>query len=193
MLNTVGPQMVGATDLKSVSGQGFGQRTLAKDFKSSNSESSFGKTLEKASQGPPKENKSKEEVSEFSQGNTKAHDDPENLRNADSSEMKTKDRSESPPKLEARSEDNRAEQKVAKPDGISKRKTASRQQAIKEFMDSFESEFQIPPTRLVEAMAQLDDSQLKESPEKTADAVIEQLGLDETQANKARAMYASLL
>ncbi len=60
-------------------------------------------------------------------------------------------------------------------------------------MDSFESEFEIPPTRIVEAMAQLDESQLAKSPEATADAVIDQLGLSDADADKASAMYAALL
>lgn len=60
-------------------------------------------------------------------------------------------------------------------------------------MDSFESEFEIPPTRLVEAMAQLKDSQLKMAPEDTAEAVISQLDLPPEDAEKAQAMYASLL
>ncbi|KYG66199.1 flagellar hook-length control protein [Bdellovibrio bacteriovorus] len=73
------------------------------------------------------------------------------------------------------------------------KKTTGRQQAIQDFMDSFESEFEIPPTRLVEAMAQLKDSQLKMAPEDTAEAVISQLDLPAEDAEKAQAMYASLL
>ncbi|WP_235046173.1 flagellar hook-length control protein FliK [Bdellovibrio bacteriovorus] len=60
-------------------------------------------------------------------------------------------------------------------------------------MDSFESEFEISPTRLVEAMSQLDDTQLVQSPEETAQAVISQLGLSDEDADKAQAMYAGLL
>ncbi len=83
--------------------------------------------------------------------------------------------------------------KAAKPEDRESKRTGDRQQAIQEFMDSFESEFKIPPTRLVEAMATLDDSELTKSPEATVDAVVDQLGLDSDQEDKARAMYAGLL
>lgn len=73
------------------------------------------------------------------------------------------------------------------------KKASTRQQAIQEFMDSFESEFEIPPTRLVEAMANLDDAELTKSPEDTVNAVIDQLDLDDSQAEQARTMYAALL
>lgn len=73
------------------------------------------------------------------------------------------------------------------------KKASTRQIAIQEFMDSFESEFEIPPTRLVEAMANLDDAELTKSPEDTVNAVIDQLNLDESQTEKARTMYAALL
>jgi len=112
-----------------------------------------------------------------------------------------KEMKESPPKEAKKDESPRTEaneakqtEKVAKPDGkITKKATTVRQKAIQEFMDSFESEFKIPPTRLVEAMAQLDESQLAQSPDTTADAVIDQLNLSDDDADKARAMYAALL
>lgn len=84
----------------------------------------------------------------------------------------------------------KTEQAVSRPTG---KKATVRQQAIQEFMDSFESEFQISPTRLVEAMAQLTDSQLEQSPESTADAVVSQLGLSEPDSEKANSMYTALL
>ena len=174
MLNTVGPQMVGATDLKSMSSA----KTFEKDFKGSGAESSFGKTLQDKLNNNPVSPK-----------------DPKELKDSPRQEAKAKDREDNDDsEQKPTTEDNgKTEQKVAKPDGNVKKKSANRQQAIKEFMDSFESEFEIPPTRLVEAMAKLDDSQLKESPEKTADAVVKNLGLDDAQADKARAMYASML
>ncbi|MFM6929862.1 MAG: flagellar hook-length control protein FliK [Bdellovibrio sp.] len=107
------------------------------------------------------------------------------------SPKETKESSKQEAKTQAPDE-RKAERKVDTTDGKVK-KAATRQKAIKEFMDSFESEFDIPPTRLVEAMAQLDDSQLTQSPEVTAQAVIEKLDLDDVDAEKAQAMYASLL
>lgn len=139
-------------------------KALEKDFKGSGSDSTFGKALQdKISLSSPKETK------ESSKQEARAKD------SGDSKERKD---------VKALSVDTT--------DGKVK-KAATRQKAIKEFMDSFESEFDIPPTRLVEAMAELDDSQLKQSPEVTAQAVIEKLDLDDADAEKAQAMYASLL
>lgn len=138
-------------------------RKLDKNFKSPDSESGFEKELDQKLSAKPRQ-----------------------------------ETAESPPK-EMRSEkekpqpDGKAEQKVAKTEGKIEKKATVRQKAIQEFMDSFESEFEISPTRLVEAMAQLDDSELLKSPEATAEAVIAELGLDESQEQKAQAMYVSLL
>ena len=71
--------------------------------------------------------------------------------------------------------------------------SGQRQQAILKFMDSFESEFGVPPTRIVEAMANLDNAQQAESPEETADQVIGQLDLDGQDSDQAKAMYMSLI
>lgn len=74
-----------------------------------------------------------------------------------------------------------------------KRATGAREQAIREFMDSFESEFRIPPTRIVEAMASIEPQKLDESPEETAAEVIDRLDLDPEDREQAMAMYAGLL
>lgn len=142
------------------------ERSGEKDFKGSGSESSFGKALEeKMSSKSPKE-----------------------VKESPQKEMRQKD-NDKPQNQEAKDKGT----EVAKPDGKIEKKATNRQQAIQEFMDSFESEFEIPPTRLVEAMAQLDDQQLTQSPEVTADAVVDQLNLSDEDADKARAMYAALL
>lgn len=75
---------------------------------------------------------------------------------------------------------------------VSKPKT-EREKAILEFMDSFESEFRIPPQEMVAAMAKLSQGQLTQSPEETADGVISKLKLDEDQENAAKGMYVGLL
>ncbi|WP_413575960.1 flagellar hook-length control protein FliK [Bdellovibrio sp. HCB290] len=168
MLNIVGPPMVGATELKSQASD----KLQEKDFKSSGADSGFGKALQdKISLRSPKETK------ESAKQETRAKDSND---------------SKEPKEEKAPANESKPERKVSTNDGKEKR-AANRQQAIKEFMDSFESEFEIPPTRLVEAMAELDDSQLKQSPEVTAQAVIDQLDLDDDQAEQATAMYASLL
>ncbi|MCB0369486.1 MAG: flagellar hook-length control protein FliK [Bdellovibrionales bacterium] len=64
---------------------------------------------------------------------------------------------------------------------------------IKKFMDSFESEFNVPPARLVEAMSQLSPTQLKESAEKTADSVIGELNLDPQEESKAKQQYLGMI
>lgn len=76
---------------------------------------------------------------------------------------------------------------------VNKRASTGREKAIEDFMDSFESEFKISPTRIVEAMAQLSDVELLQEPEITAEAVIDQLHLSEDESAKAQAMYSSLL
>ncbi len=139
-------------------------RTAEKGFKGSDSDSSFGKALEDRVSKSPKE-----------------------MKESMPKEMRAKE--EKPDSSEVR----KTETVVVKPEGKITKKATVRQQAIQEFMDSFESEFEISPTRLVEAMAQLDENQLAQSPEVTADAVIDQLGLDDADADKARAMYAALL
>lgn len=137
-----------------------------KDFKGTGSGSSFGKALE-------------EKITSK---------DPKEMKEPSQREMKAKN--EKPEKTEAK---KGKEPEVSQNDGKAERKGTVRQQKIKEFMDSFESEFEISPTRLVEAMSQLDDTQLVQSPEETAEAVISQLGLSDEEADKAQAMYAGLL
>ena len=138
---------------------------VGKDFKGSGSQENFGKTLEDRFSKTPKETR------DFSKAETKPLSDDKKKEVAEAA-------AESPKKM--------------KPGDVGK-KTSQRQQAIKEFMDSIESEFQIPPTRLVEAMAELDDQQLAQSPEETAESFIAQLGLSKEDSDKAQALYAGLL
>lgn len=139
-------------------------KATEKGFKGSGSDSAFGKALE-------------DKIS------SKAL--PKDTKESAQKEMRQKER----PQPDAK----KTEKEVVKPDGKVAKKATVRQQAIQEFMDSFESEFNISPTRLVEAMAQLDNNQLVQSPEVTAQAVIDQLDLPDAEADKAAAMYASLL
>lgn len=142
------------------------ERSVDKDFKSSREDSFFGKTLEDKMSSKSQKEKVKESPTR-------------DLR------QKGKEKEEVPPDSKLKTE-----QVVSKP---SNKKATVRQQAIQEFMDSFESEFEISPTRLVEAMAQLDENQLAQSPESTATAVIDQLGLNDADEDRARAMYSALL
>lgn len=74
-----------------------------------------------------------------------------------------------------------------------KQKVSARQSAMLQFMDSMESEFGIPPQKLVEAMANLPQEKLLSEPEESAQQVIEQLDLPPGQAEQAMAMYSGLL
>lgn len=92
--------------------------------------------------------------------------------------------------------DDKAEKVTATRDnGVQKKSKGNgqRENAILNFMDSFESEFGVPPTKIVEAMAKLKASDQAESPEATADQVIGQLNLDDQQEDQAKAMYMGLL
>lgn len=83
-------------------------------------------------------------------------------------------------------------QAVQAPPGQERAKGA-RETAIKEFMDSFESEFEIPPTRIVEAMASIEPQKMIEAPEESVPEVIDKLDLPKEDREKAMAMYAGLI
>ncbi|MFP5520360.1 MAG: flagellar hook-length control protein FliK [Bdellovibrionia bacterium] len=69
----------------------------------------------------------------------------------------------------------------------------TREQAIEEFMDSFESELGIPATRLVAAIAELSPSEKGAPPEITAEKVVKGMHLSPEDEQKAQALYANLL
>lgn len=96
---------------------------------------------------------------------------------------------ESPPEVINETE---AKVKVKKDFKVTDKK-GSKEEIIKKFMDSFESEFQVPPTRLVEAMAQLTPEQLSDSAESTAELFIGQLNLDPNVQPKAKKQYLELV
>ncbi len=83
--------------------------------------------------------------------------------------------------------------RVKKETPLEKKASLARQKAIEKFMDSFESEFGIAPTRLVEAMATLPAEELNSNPEQTVDSVLAQLDLSEEQEDQAKQMYLTLL
>ena len=175
--SVVNQQMLGATDLRSPT-----EYSVEKDLRSSREDSSFEKTLEDkiSSQSLKKETR------ESSPQEPKVAKDSKETR-------ESKDAKDSTDSGDTKKPTERAQKKeltVRKP---TEKAAQNRKQAIKEFMDSFESEFQIPPTRLVEAMAQLSDKEIVQAPEETVDSVVSQLGLDDSQTDKAAAMYAGLL
>lgn len=95
-----------------------------------------------------------------------------------------KEREGSPPR--------RLEPEAAERPGT-KRAEGAREKAIRKFMDSFESEFGIPPTRIVEAMASIEPQKMNELPEATVEDVIGRLDLEPEEREHAMAMYAGLL
>ena len=78
--------------------------------------------------------------------------------------------------------------------GATKKKAPGvRENAMLEFMDSMESEFGIPPQKIVEAMANLPKDQQLQSPEETAAQVIDALELPPEAAERAYSLYAGML
>lgn len=73
-----------------------------------------------------------------------------------------------------------------------KKNLNQREKVIQKFMDSIESEFGIPPQRVVEAMAKLEDQELKLPPEQTAEKMISDLDLAPEQSEKMLGMYLSM-
>ncbi len=69
----------------------------------------------------------------------------------------------------------------------------NREQVMLEFMDSMESEFGIPPQRMVEAMTKIPKSEQLSSPEDSASQVIAQLNLNDDDSQKAMALYMGML
>lgn len=76
---------------------------------------------------------------------------------------------------------------------VPEQEPAQRQTAILKFMDSMESEFGVPPEKIVEAMANLEQNDQLKSPEETALQVIDKLELEEGDRERALALYLGLL
>jgi flagellar hook-length control protein FliK len=80
-----------------------------------------------------------------------------------------------------------------KPGKKSESSSPDREQVMLEFMDSMESEFGIPPQRMVAAMTSISDSDQLSSPEDSASQVIAQLELPKDQEERALALYVGML
>jgi flagellar hook-length control protein FliK len=83
-----------------------------------------------------------------------------------------------------------APQSAGKTSGI---KSSRQVQVMQEFMDSMESEFGIPPTRIVEAMTDLEPEELIEPAEDSASQFIKKLDLPPEDASRAQAQYVAML
>jgi flagellar hook-length control protein FliK len=174
LLNSiVGPAVKGVADFGSSS----------KDKKGTGSDS-FGKVLEE-------KNFSKAPKDKESVGANKAADSPkpvQDIKQPRESEPKKPE----PERATAKESVKESSKETDGPDKNVKGKS-QREQAILKFMDSFESEFGVPPTRIVEAMATLKQDEQVQSPEETADQVIDQLGLKDDEKDPAKGMYIGLL
>lgn len=178
----VGPPNVGVADFKS--------QDKFREAKGNGSDS-FGSVLgEKES---PKYNRNKDEVAPESANSSRTNPSrsalPERVNKTESKESAPEDRDRS------ESEDSSVPAAAQTNEGIVQQQKGGhqRQQAILKFMDSFESEFGVPPTKMVEAMAKLKPSEQRESPEDTVNQVIGKLDLDDEQKDRAKAMYSGLL
>ncbi len=143
-------------------------------------------------QGPPSWNSSKPDKAE---GSKESFDKTlaEKVSSKDDTKVSDRKVSSKDDKKEEIREKKPEQKEASSQDPLKKRAAVLRQKAIAGFMDSFESEFDVPPTRIVEAMAQLPTDDLEKNPEETADSVLAQLDLTEEQESKAKEMYLSLV
>ena len=143
-------------------------------------------------QGPPSRNSSKPDKVE---GSKESFDKAlaEKVSSKDDTKVSDRKVSSKDEKKEEIQEKKPEQKEASSQDPLKKRAAVLRQKAIAGFMDSFESEFNVPPTRIVEAMAQLPTDDLEKNPEETADSVLAQLDLTEEQEKQAKEMYLSLV
>lgn len=73
------------------------------------------------------------------------------------------------------------------------KKPQTKQERLKKFMDSLESEFQIPPTRIVEAFNQLSPQELSLPADQSIDRVVNKLELEGVPAERVKVLYSDLI
>jgi flagellar hook-length control protein FliK len=73
------------------------------------------------------------------------------------------------------------------------KKQATKEERLKRFMDSLESEFQIPPTRIVEAFSELTPEELSLPADQSINRVVENLNLSEEAGAEVKDLYGSLV
>lgn len=72
-------------------------------------------------------------------------------------------------------------------------KKQTKEERLKKFMDSLESEFQIPPTRIVEVFSQLTPQELSLPAEQSIDRVVNKLELEGESTDKVKILYGDLI
>lgn len=176
----VGPPLKGVADFKSSENP---QQDLTKDAKRAGSDS-FGEVLQTKAAPKVKEREEMKPTRADSPRNLQEKAPPDRTERADRGDKRSSESDDKAEKVTA-TKRNGAETKT--------KASSQRENAILNFMDSFESEFGVPPTRIVEAMANLNPNDQTDAPEATADQVIGQLGLDDQQEDQAKEMYIGLL
>lgn len=94
---------------------------------------------------------------------------------------------------ETRAEETRPRKTETQEPVKNRRKSAERETAMLNFMDSMESEFGVTPVRMLEALAVLDHEDLARTPEESASAVIDNLELAPEDEPEAMQLYMSFI
>jgi flagellar hook-length control protein FliK len=102
---------------------------------------------------------------------------------------------EKPQNAERKDTSEKKDSEVKAESGESKltKKADTKEERLKKFMDSLESEFQIPPTRIVEAFSELSLEELSLPADQSIDRVVGKLNLDEESMTKVKDLYGSLV
>lgn len=189
MLQGIASPLVGAASVKSERPEKGFLKPEAQESARSSFQSALGEKLNRNQEKPDRASKEQERSGRFVK--SERSEKPERPDRSENKETKTSnlERSES-----KKATEDTQQRGTTKNSGQTEKKSSSKQQQLKEFMDSFESEFQVSPTRLVESIAELSDADLLKSPEETVDSVIANLGLpSEEDEEKAKAMYMALI
>ncbi len=189
MLQGIASPLVGAASVKSERPEKGLLKPEAQESAKSSFQSALGEKLSRNQEKPDRVSKEQERSGKFAK--SERSEKPERSDKSESKETKTSNLEK--PENKKAIEDTQ-QRGTTKNSGQVDKKSSSKQQQLKEFMDSFESEFQVSPTRLVESIAELSDADLLKSPEETVDTVIANLGLpSEEDEEKAKAMYLALV
>lgn len=86
-----------------------------------------------------------------------------------------------------------SEKKTESGEGKLTKKQTTKEERLKKFMDSLESEFQIPPTRIVEAFSELTPEELSLPADQSIDRVVEKLDLNGEEMVKVKDLYGDLV
>ncbi len=189
MLQGIASPFVGAASVKSERPEKGLIKPEAQESARSSFESALGEKLNRNQAKPDRVSKEQERSGKL----VKSEKSEKQERPDKSEDKETKTSKLDRPENKKAAEETQ-QRGTTKNSGQAEKKGSSKQQQLKEFMDSFESEFQVSPTRLVESIAELSDADLLKSPEETVDTVIASLGLpSEEDEEKAKAMYLALI